>query len=535
MMGIIKVVLSALLFSALLSTTTLAATHTAATCNVSDVQTAINAAVAGDTVVIPAGTCSWTTGITWSAPANVVLQGQTTVTGTCAPGGTCTVADNTTITDNISRNSSCSPDPALLTVTTSATGTFRMTGISFAWGTGTNPTCAGDVRVMGSSQQLRIDHVHFNQLNDVGLDTNGQIYGVVDHCVFDLPANTTYNGARIEAAAWGGGSNNFGDGSWNDSTTFGSQRFVFFENDVFNGFGGSNSAAPYANDCTQGGRWVFRYSMFNGPQLQTHPTGGGARHRGCRAEEVYQNTFSGSNSLPSYNVFFLSSATALIWGNAAPKGYENFLSLREQRGDGDYVQSAPPNGFGVCGTQVNGTGSAWDASATTSSGYPCIDQPGRGYGDLLQGDFPNMCDVTNGACQAGNYNGTWPNQALEPIYEWMDTWTQVPGYPSPFVNLNPNANFSQNKDFYLWCNASSPTGCTSFNGTVGVGSGLLSSRPSTCTKGVAYWATDTTTLYQCSAANTWSAYYTPYTYPHPLTQGTGTTVDAPTSLSVTVH
>jgi len=55
-----------------------------------------------------------------------------------------------------------------------------------------------------------------------------------------------------------------------------------------------------------------------------------------------------------------------------------------------------------------------------------------------------------------------------------------------------------------------------FNGTSGIGVGLLSARPATCKVGVAYWATDTRTLYRATAANTWTGYYTPYTYPHPL-------------------
>jgi hypothetical protein len=56
----------------------------------------------------------------------------------------------------------------------------------------------------------------------------------------------------------------------------------------------------------------------------------------------------------------------------------------------------------------------------------------------------------------------------------------------------------------------------SFDGTTGVGVGLLAARPAACTKGVGYWATDTETLYRSSATNTWEEYYKPYTYPHPL-------------------
>ncbi|MGA9315345.1 MAG: hypothetical protein WBV77_12025 [Solirubrobacteraceae bacterium] len=95
-----------------------------------------------------------------------------------------------------------------------------------------------------------------------------------------------------------------------------------------------------------------------------------------------------------------------------------------------------------------------------------------------------------------------------------------------------------------------------FNGTTGTGFGLLAARPSTCTPGpggtyyssptgsygVAYWATDANSgngeLYVCTATNTWTGIYQPYTYPHPLVAGTqsgGNPPNPPQNLTATVE
>jgi hypothetical protein len=86
----------------------------------------------------------------------------------------------------------------------------------------------------------------------------------------------------------------------------------------------------------------------------------------------------------------------------------------------------------------------------------------------------------------------------------------------------------------------------SFNGTVGVGVGLYSVRPASCSTGVGYWATDSNVFYKATAPNVWSAYYTPLSYPHPLVMaqdgtggamlwggGPGSTNSTPASLSPT--
>ena len=66
MTRIMKSVLFGLLLSAILSGTMHATTYTAHSCNTVDVQSAINSAAEGDTVIIPAGTCTWNSGVTIS-------------------------------------------------------------------------------------------------------------------------------------------------------------------------------------------------------------------------------------------------------------------------------------------------------------------------------------------------------------------------------------------------------------------------------------------------------------------------------------
>jgi len=85
--------------------------------------------------------------------------------------------------------------------------------------------------------------------------------------------------------------------------------------------------------------------------------------------------------------------------------------------------------------------------------------------------------------------------------------------------------------------------CTASACAAGIGQGTTPPT-GTCTTGTAYWVTSTpgattdpsviqnAVLYQCTSTNTWTKYYTPYTYPHPLRSSTSTPAPAPpTNLS----
>ena len=499
-----------------------AQTINAASCNASDVQAAFNAITSSTTTInIPAGTCTWTTHVALSVPSSnttlsVLGAGNLTTTG----GG-----DVTVIVDNDTSDSNY-----LLQLNTGvAASHFRFAGVTFNEGSGITKD-NGELAVNGYSQNVRLDHLHVNMLAVVRL-TNW-MYGVMDHSIFE-------DGAALEI--WMDEFNNtngtqngnfFGDGSWASATNFGSGNAFFAENNIFNQTNESGQSSSYMSDCYSGGRFVFRYNTMNDVGTDVHPTGGAGRIRGCRSEEIYANTYNGavSPATSTFDAFWDSAGTALVWGNVA-SNYKNFIDLHTMRtNNSTYPESATPNEWGYCGTAFNGTGSNWDENTPASTGYACLDQPGRGIGDLLANDFPNAINTTAGTI-------AWPHQALEPVYEWLNTYTPASGGTSSTVNNSSAPSLQANTDYYVYT--------SSFTGASGDGSGTLAARPSTCTTGVAYWATDQGSwnqsgsggqgqLFKCTAANTWTLSYTPYAYPHPLTgSAQNPSPTPPTSLTTT--
>ena len=421
---------------------------TAATCNPSDIVSAFATVTAGTlTFTIPGGNCTWTSGVTLTQPSgstSLTIQGSTTVNCTGTPGTSgysCTPTDSTIIVDSVPSST------AILTINVaSGTSLLRVTGLTFKGGNpgAGNTKYNGMVVMSGTSTNARMDHLHFNVTTyssgggSSSTQWEGCLYGVIDHSVFDMDASSTDNGVR----AYNSGTCNsdalgIGDQSWTQATGFGSANFLYMEANQFN-----NGAT---NDCTDGGRYISRYNYFNmsapPPSVQTHPTGGGGRIRGCRASEVYHNFFHAQSANYINTADWLSSGTHLIWGNATDSssagggtGFRSLLSVHNMRNDNStYGQGVPPNGWGYCGTSsgLPGDGSNWDGSQG-STGYPCLDQPGRGAGDLLTGGFTSdgsgSNNVKNNAATGCIYSATcaYPRQVLEPIYEWMDAYSSSP-------------------------------------------------------------------------------------------------------------
>jgi len=503
-----KAALFSLLFAALFGTGAQSQTINAASCNTNDVQSALNSiATDGTTVNIPAGTCTWTSGVTYTQTNSFTIQGAGNTTGSDGLGNPTGYNDQTIMVLNF--------NGAIFNITTIAGKSLRISGLSIKGGAGI--TYNGVLDIGGPSQSstssplFRMDHNHFYnyQSGTAAAVLWGWMYGVVDHNLWDLGQGNVTNGTRIIHDGWGGYQN--GAGSWHSPINWGSVEAMYFENNTY------NYAA--ANDCNNGGRQVYRYNTFNYSFLQAHE----GPVQGCRSIEMYNNNFTEGAQSTNPVQYYMRMGSVLSWNNSVT-GAGNALEFHYDRSEGPgcgHPQSAPPNGLGYCGTTYGP--SNWDQNGD-SSGHLCMNQTGAGSGDLLQGYFPTLCDASSSDCTNGIYTGRWPNQIQEPVYEWLNNYTSV----SNIVGIGTCSNaalFKQNRDYYLY------TG--SFAGASGVGSGLLSARPSTCTPLVAYWATDTNTLYQCATTNTWTAYYKPYTYPHPL--DTSGSPAPPTNLQATPY
>lgn len=489
-------------------------------------QSALLAATSGQTICLPSGTFTWTSGIDifdsvtpgfHTIAANVTVQGNTTCTGGTAATLSCT--DNTIIVDNINRGGG---DRVLLGIQGSVptSGTFRLTGVTFRMPNPCTPYCSdnGPVRLSPPSTTpatVRMDNVHFDHVSLIGW-VFSNIQGVNDHSVYDMNSGSADNSTRPLGL-------NPGNTEWNTAVTYGQQANWFYVE--FNKF-----TNGIINDCLSAGRQVYRYNATTNAAYQQHGTGHAGENRGCRAAEIYRNTFvSGAGASTAFATVY--NGGMLFWGNAGGTGFTSALQMNvTRRATTPYPQVATPNGWGYCGTSVTGTGSSWDQNTSAVTGYLCLDQPGRGYGDLISGSFPSKLNSATGTI-------AWPHQSIEPVYEWSNTGTASGG---TWV-VDFHSSLVANKDYYV---EHGNTNCNPSAGscTAGVGTGTRAQRPVNCvanagtagldTKipGVAWWATDQGgnwdvtngtandgTLDVCTATNTWTnAYYTPLAFPHAL-------------------
>ena len=356
----------------LVSTSASASTRTAASCQLSAVQAMVDAAVSGDVVVVPAGTCTWSSNVEIPAGKHITLKG--------AGAGVTTIRRTGRAVNIVLSNS-------------------RLTGFTFV--------CAF---VLVDGDAFRIDHNEFTCSEFlVGVRSfterkTTSAKGLIDH--------NEFHNMSIRIDGFADSFNRLlGTTHWSDPLALGTDDAVYIEDNTH-----TFTVHGNAVDCQTSGRYVFRHNVVTDTTMEAHSSQGG---RACRKWEIYNNTLKGVNrSMPS---FFLRGGTGVVFDNV-------FLgSWNSKNGRVDNVRSFESRGnLGKC----DGS-SPFDGNAANQRGFPCRDQIGRG-----QDSSPI------------NNNTAWPTQTIDPAYFWNNTWNGELG--GVFVaNNGSELHIKADRDFFV--------------------------------------------------------------------------------------
>ena len=581
-------------------------------CQETDVNAVINGpthvAANGDTIQIPTGTCTWNSTISISGKGFTIVGAGTPNT---LPSQVGAAPSNTTLIVNTYGGGQSWGLPLFVVSNIPYGKTMRisMLNIQPVAGAGAT-TLVGGLSFVGTCTvsgcpNIRVDNITFPSSWDGplrgGLILADGVFGVLDH---NTASGVSLGPPLVQLAhsAWQG-IGGYGDNSFASADTFGTSQALYIENNLLSLARGTENDVNAMGGGIGGNRAVCRYNTFN-PQAGTgvcssHGTSWLGRFRGQRQVEVYRNTISCPACDAGTGV---NSGTELVFENSWTGSWNELVTLDVPRdwhsiAPWNYCDGAQPydtndgttyasGTVGTGGTTTFSDGSKnwainqWAGSVVTN-GTPysvhdvtqnvgaailsntatqysftgtlayfkwnagdsyqirrataCIDQPGRSGGTLYSGATPSP---------------TAANQTLDPIYEWGDTHSGGGGTPitSRDVRLIANRDFySENANQGAQTSNSSPFTGNPDTGP-GVGHGTLANRPTTCTTGVAYWATDQGSwnqsgsgeqgeLFTCTATNNWTLKYEPYTYPSPLITGgtSGTSTAPPTNLTATVQ
>ena len=342
-------------------------------------------------------------------------------------------------------------------------------------------------------KKVRIDHNKFTNANSGGhaISATGP-QGVVDN-------NTFYNVDYPIQAAFGDYRNwdNWGQMTYgagvNNEFPLGDN--LYFEDNVFTGIGvryGFAGTIAYSQFST---RYAFRYNTFipvSSAELQS-------------AFDFHGN--EGTD--------FYSSFGGEIYGNKIIMGIGKAVNLVGHRGGKLLMFYNNILNTNSVGTNVR--------EEQADSNNPTANQPQHVNNTYI---WNNRKNTVTGELVAAylSQDCCTGNSCTDPCIE----------DPTDCCYNGVGVPISENID---WFNDAAAVGGSQ---TKGVGCGTLANRPTNCMIGTGYWATDqsctdlsgitgatgigghtrtsniTGTLYKCTATNTWTEYYKPLAYPHPL-------------------
>jgi hypothetical protein len=475
-------------------------------------------------VIVPAGSATWGSALTITK--GITLRG---------------AGDDTTV---ITATASFGGYLGLINLAPTSDLPIRVTGFTLNGGgksfTGINITSSTKLT------KIRIDHNHIlNTTSDAVTIDPAYAFGVIDNNFLEGLRTLGFGGAgSAEWAAEG-------------DRAYGSSNNMYIEDNIIN-------FKTFIAVNGGGGRYAFRYNTITKTVAayyslwDAHGNQGVLyQNTGTMLGEMYGNLIDVANAGGAYidhrGGWILNYNNSVI---NAPSGYPNYF-LREEYADdqmgSEYVMR-PTNSYYFANFKNTNTLITLDSTMSAQGGaencckYAKEDwKQGHAYPHM-----PNYCarwtNDTNDNCWKSISNWTPASTVGGSTGEVEPNWSAQPHVvaaatvegqtPNVIIdgqvtwyNMGTGTPITENVDYFI-----QKTG--TFDGTGvtggGVGCGTLANRPATCTPGVAYWATNQSctdmtgmvganpstpisgTLYKCTATDTWTAYYQPYQYPHPL-------------------
>ena len=265
-----------------------AATLNASSCNLSAVSLVVTSAVDGDTVVIPAGTCSWSGPLSISNKS-ITLKGQ-------GIGATVIVSTHAT-------------DPLLLSWATKPSGVSKVSDLTFDSGAPVANGYLSMVVIGGDTANFVMQNVRLIERRQRAITFYGYVRGVMSRVVVD-----TYTFSipiHISHQSWGG-VGDYGDNSWAQDHTMGTAQALYIEDSTITCYIGSYCPAT---DADAGPRYVIRFSKITDAQALHHGLDTPGRQRGARQWEYYNNTLV-NNVMDGVSMFSARSGTGMVFNNS---------------------------------------------------------------------------------------------------------------------------------------------------------------------------------------------------------------------------